>query len=42
MDLPTSRELELEILLRERDAQVAELGVSLDCIYQTIETVPID
>lgn len=28
MELPTSREIELETLLRERDAQVAELTVS--------------
>lgn len=28
MDLPTSREIELETLLRQRDAQVAELTVS--------------
>lgn len=28
MDLPTPREIDLEILLRERDAQVAELSVS--------------
>ena len=28
MDLPTSREIDLETLLRERDAQVAELSVS--------------
>ena len=28
MDLPSSRELELEALLRQRDKQVAELSVS--------------
>lgn len=28
MNLPTSRELELEVSLRQRDAQVAELSVS--------------
>ena len=28
MDLPTSREIDLETLLRERDAQLAELTVS--------------
>jgi hypothetical protein len=27
MELPSTRELELEILLRERDAQVTELTV---------------
>lgn len=27
MDLPSPRELELETLLRQRDAQLAELGV---------------
>ena len=29
MDIPTSRELELETLLRQRDAQVAELTVRI-------------
>ncbi len=28
MELPTSREIELETLLRQRDTQVAELTVS--------------
>ena len=31
MDLPTPRELELETLLRQRDAQVAELTVRIVC-----------
>ena len=29
MNIPTSRELELETLLRQRDAQVAELTVRI-------------
>ena len=28
MDLPSARELELEVLLRERESQLAELSVS--------------
>lgn len=31
MDLPTSREIDLETLLRERDAQLVELTVSSRC-----------
>lgn len=35
MDLPSAREIELETLLRERDAQVAELTVSsCDVVFQ--------
>jgi len=36
MDLPTSRELELETLLRQRDAQVAELSVSYAVVWNQV------
>ncbi len=36
MDLPTSREIELETLLRQRDAQVADLTVRAASGYLAI------
>ena len=33
MDIPTPRELELETLLRQRDAQVAQLTVRIVCVH---------
>ena len=35
MSLPSSREIELETLLRQRDAQVIELTVRTLCIAST-------
>ncbi|KAI0774199.1 hypothetical protein C8Q74DRAFT_816891 [Fomes fomentarius] len=40
MDLPTSRELELETLLRQRDAQVAELTDEVTHLRQFLATQP--
>lgn len=39
MDLPTPRELELETLLRQRDAQLADLTVrSVSCLHNSVLT----
>ncbi|KAH9951660.1 hypothetical protein B0H21DRAFT_705401 [Amylocystis lapponica] len=40
MDLPTSREIELETLLRQRDAQVAELTDEVTHLRQYLSTQP--